>query len=138
MQRVVKEMADAIGIGDTIEIVRRWGGRQLAVPVKVAVGDPLQLVLGLDAARRLVQHFGGQRLQLPAEKNALLDLRNEAILRDVERGDSQETVALRYGLTRQGVKKVLWVMRGREAVANKFGNEVPKFLDQLTTTEQSQ
>ncbi len=131
MQRVVKEMAEKIGIGDTIEIVRRWGGRQLAVPVKVAIGDPLALVLGLDSARRLVEHFGGERLQLPAERNALLDLRNEAIARDVAAGDSQEVVALRYGLTRQGVKKVLWSMRGRAEVAEKYGLAQPKYLGEL-------
>jgi hypothetical protein len=132
MQRVVKDMAEKIGIGDTIEIVRRWGGRQLAVPVKVGIADPLALVLGLETARCLVEHFGGQRLQLPAERNALLDLRNEAIARDVAAGESQEVVALRYGLTRQGVKKVLWMMKGRREVAEKFGATSTSYLQQLT------
>ena len=51
--------------------------------------------------------------------------------RDVAAGDSQEVVALRYGLTRQGVKKVLWSMRGRAEVAEKYGLAQPKYLGEL-------
>lgn len=113
MQRVVKELADAIGLSDAIEVCRRWGGREAYIPVKVEPGDPLALTLGLESARRLVLAYGGQRLQLPAERNALLDLRNEAIARDSETGLSHEKIGLRYGLSRQSIKLIL--RRQREA-----------------------
>lgn len=114
MQRVVKELADAIGLADAIEVCRRWGGREAYIPVKVEPGDPLALTLGMDSARRLVKAYGGQRLQLPAERNALLDLRNAAILRDAEAGVSHEQIGLRYGLTRQSIGHIL--RQAREGV----------------------
>jgi Mor family transcriptional regulator len=120
MQRIVKEMADALGMGDTLEIMRRWGGRELYVPVKTDRGDPLSLTLGTESARRLVEHFAGQRLQLPAERNALLDLRNASIIAEVEAGQSHEQTGLRYGLTRQAVSHIVKMHREREAVRQKF------------------
>ena len=125
MQRVVKELADAIGLGDAIEVCRRWGGREAYVPVKVEAGDPLALTLGLESARKLVQAFGGQRLQLPAERNALLDLRNAAIVRDADAGLSHEQIGLRYGLTRQSIGHILRQAREGVSFAGTAGGSRP-------------
>lgn len=112
MQRVVKELVQAVGLGDAIEICRRWGGRDFNVPVRVAPHDPLALTLGYESARKLVDALGGVRLQLPAERNALLDLRNQAIFRAVEiDGRSHQEVALEFGLRRQQILHVLRKVR---------------------------
>lgn len=117
MQKVLRELSDAIGLGDAIAICRKWGGREIRVPVKVAAGDPLALVLGLETARKLVAVYGDQRLQLPSERNALLDMRNAAIWRAVMvDGRSHESVGLEYGLTRPGVSAVLRKMREQQEV----------------------
>jgi len=114
MQRVIRDLSKAVGLGDAIEICRRWGGRDFNVPVKVEPHDPLALTLGYDSARKLVEAFGGVRLQLPAERNALLDLRNQAIYEAVvHKGQSHEKVGLEFGLTRQGVNKVLRAVKER-------------------------
>ena len=107
MQKILTELTDAIGFPATIEVVRRWGGRYLYVPVLARPGDALALTLGFDVARRLSEAYGGQRIQLPAERNALLDLRNAAIAADRSSGMSQEQIGLRYGLTRQSVSYIL-------------------------------
>jgi Mor family transcriptional regulator len=107
MQRIVRDLADTLGLPDAIEIVRRWGGRTFYVPTKVRPHDPLALTLGLDSARRLVAAYGGQELSLPAERNALLDLRNESIVTAADKGMSHERIGLLYGLSRQGVAKIL-------------------------------
>ena len=120
MQRVIRELSNVIGLADAIEIVRRWGGRDMYVPVKVEAGDALALTLGLETARRLVHEYGGQRLQLPAERNALLDLRNAAIVAQHEGGASMESIGLEYGLTRQAVSHILRTIREREAIRQKF------------------
>lgn len=103
MNKTVADLSEALGLADAILIVRKWGGRDLNVPKSIAHGDPLALALGLDTARRLVDHFGGIRLQLPSERNALLDMRNEAIVAERTRGDTLEEIAVRWGLTRQAV-----------------------------------
>lgn len=103
MQRITKELVDKFGIGGALAIMRSWGNRELYVPVKVDILHPLALSLGLELAQGLVRAYAGQRLQLPAERSALLDMRNQAIAADLAKGDSHATVALRYGLTRQAV-----------------------------------
>ena len=128
MQRVLKELSDAIGLADAIEICRRWGGRDFNVPMHVKPHDPLALTLGYESASKLVAAFGGVRLQLPAERNALLDLRNVAIFRACEvDGKSQERVGLEFGLTRQGVKKVIRTIRDRGGIE---GLRVSAYLEE--------
>lgn len=108
MQRVVKELVEAVGLGDAIEICRRWGGRDFNVPVRVAPHDALALTLGYESAKKLVDALGGVRLQLPAERNALLDMRNAAIYRAVKTdGRSHQDVALEFGIRRQQVLHIL-------------------------------
>ncbi|MGL4325829.1 MAG: Mor transcription activator family protein [Beijerinckiaceae bacterium] len=106
MQQIVHDLSERIGLGNAIEIVRRWGGRELRVPRHVEAGDPLALTLGLDVAKKLCWHFGGERLQLPAERNALLDLRNQAVMERIAEGKSMESVGLEFGITRQRVKQI--------------------------------
>jgi Mor family transcriptional regulator len=120
MQRIVKELAEKIGIGDALEVVRRWGGRELYVPVKVEAADPLALTLGLESARKLVAAYGGQRLQLPSERNALLDMRNEAILRELKAGRSHESTGLMFGLSRQAVAN-MWREHLKEFAGSEAG-----------------
>jgi hypothetical protein len=118
MQRILRELTATIGFADTMQLVRRWGGRTLAVPMKVDMMHPLALSIGLEAAQRLVSAYAGQHLQLPAERNALLDQRNAAIWRAIhEEGRSQVSVAIEFGLTRQGIQAVLAKMRDLQTVA---------------------
>lgn len=120
MQRIVKDLSEKIGLGDAIELIRRWGGKELYVPTKVESGDPLALTMGFASAQCLVKHYGGQRLQLPAERNALLDLRNAAIVAEAAAGASHEQIGLRYGLTRQAISHILRTTRERAELRQKF------------------
>lgn len=120
MQRVIRELSSAVGLADAIELVRRWGGKELYVPVKVQAGDPLALTIGLNAARKLVENFGGQRLQLPAERNALLDLRNASIISLHRAGKGTEQIGIEFGLTRQAVNLIIRKTRELEEVRKKF------------------
>lgn len=114
MQQAVKALSDEFGFAVAIAVIRRWGGRDWQVPMRVDAEHPLALTLGLETALRLAAAFGGQRLQLPDERRALLEARNAAIWREcMERGRSQESVGVEFGLTRQGVKMVLRKMQER-------------------------
>lgn len=120
MQKVLQRLTEVIGYGQAIEVCRRWGGRDFRVPAKVGPLDPLALTLGLETARKLVLAFAEERMQIPAERAALLDMRNAAIWRAcIVDGRSHETVGLEFGLTRPGVSAVLRKMRetgGAQAV----------------------
>jgi Mor family transcriptional regulator len=108
MQRVITQLIKSVGMATTVALVRKWGGRTFRVPSKAREGDPLAIALGLAEAQRLVEHFRDERLQLPAERLMLLDMRNEQIWRACKAdGRSQESVGVEFGLTRQGVAAVL-------------------------------
>lgn len=107
MNQTVEALIERIGLADTIEIVRRWGGRRLCVPDRCTHDCALALCLGLPAAQALVDNFRGERLDLPIERNALIGLRNRKIIAEIEAGDSQTAVAHRYGITRPMVNKIL-------------------------------
>ena len=124
MQRVIKELSRVVGFADAIEIVRRWGGRIVYIPVKVEQGDALALTLGLETARKLVKEYGGQQLELPPERNALLSLRNAAIMAKRESGVSMEKIGLEFGLTRQAVSHILRTMQERQEVRQKFAGRL--------------
>jgi Mor family transcriptional regulator len=120
MQLIVKQLTETVGFADTMEIVRRWGGRELYVPRSVTRADPLALTLGIDTAMKLVEHFGGNRLSLPKERNALLDVRNQAIVAAFERGESHQDIALQFGLRRQSVAHIIKSIKELEEVRKKF------------------
>ena len=107
MQKVVQDLVRVVGLGDAIEIVSRWGGRDWYVPCKIERGDALSLTLGQKTAAALVENFGGQYLQLPIERNALLDLRNQKIVEDAAAGMSHENIGLAYGISRQQVSRII-------------------------------
>lgn len=131
MQKIVKQVAEAVGLAGAIEIVRRWGGRVLYVPTKVQDGDAMALVLGLDLAQRFVAAFGGRTLQLPDERAALRDQRNAAILlaiapkEDGGQGLSHEQAGLQYGLTRQQVGNIAKCAGERKAFAGVAADAAP-------------
>lgn len=137
MQRVVRELAQAVGLADAIAIIRRWGGRDLYIPIEVNHGDALALTLGLDTARKLVAWcdtftvgpagvYRKREVQLPAERNVLLDLRNEAIVERIKGGASHEAVGLEFGLTRQMVSRIAKVARERGAFAGSAPTSAPR------------
>lgn len=120
MQRVVKEVADLIGIGPAIVLCRHWGNRDLYIPVEAEEGHPLTLAVGLEAAKKLVRAYAREKLSLPAEASVLREQRNEQIMlaiTPVEQGGeglSHERAAVRFGLTRQQIGHIAKRHRERE------------------------
>lgn len=107
MQKVVRDLVDAVGLDVALQIVSRWGGRTFHVPVRVERFDPLALTIGYEPAVRLVGAFGGMNLDIPVERNALLEIRDRMIVLAHEQGVSLSDIALQYGLARQSVKKII-------------------------------
>ncbi len=125
MQVILKKLVDRVGIADTLEIVRRWGGGTLYVPRNVRPCDPLALTLGLESARRFVQHFGGDYLELPHERKALIDMRNAAIIADYRAGVSLSEIGRSYGVSRQSAADIVRNKEQLTAVRQKFAGIQP-------------
>lgn len=111
------DLSSQIGYQETIELLRAWGGRRLWVPKAMAPDHPIALAIGVTAAGQLAYFYGGTMLELPAERNHLIRIRNECIFRDLK-ADPVRTVAIRYGLTPRHVR---YIRQQEEARLEKLG-----------------
>lgn len=117
MQRVLREIADVIGLPACLELVSRWGGRDLYVPEHIDRMHPIAFAIGYEAAQKLAAEYPRCTLSLPIERNATIDLRNALIYQEWKDGASVLRLSHRWGLTRPGIDAVLTKMRDREARA---------------------
>lgn len=105
---ILRELVDLIGHQPAIELVRAWGGRRLKIPATINQDHALVYCVGWDAATKLAAAYGGaEPLDLPAERNFLIDLRNDAIASEFARGKSITQLARDYGVSRRQVNSVL-------------------------------
>lgn len=106
---ILQDLVELIGHQPTIELLRAWGGRRLKVPVHVHQDHALVFIVGWDAAEKLSKAYGGaDALDIPAEKNYLIDLRNEAIAAEfMAKARSITWLSRTYGISRRQVNSVL-------------------------------
>lgn len=117
LQKIVKEIADVIGLPACLGLVSRWGGRDLYVPASIDRMHPIAFAIGFEAAQKLATEFPCCTLSLPIERNATIDLRNALIYQEWKDGASVLRLSHRWGLTRPGIDAVLAKMQAREARA---------------------
>lgn len=113
--RTLNEIVESCGHQAAIAITRAFGGRQLSVPSpeRMAEDHPIALTIGLTAARKLAKAKGGERLEIPSEINAVLELRNEAVCKAFDEGGSIRAISFDQGISRKWVRNIL-VRNGRE------------------------
>jgi SpoU rRNA methylase family enzyme len=114
--RTLNEIVEACGHQAAIALTRSFGGRQLSVPSaeRLTETHAIALCIGLTAARKLAKAKGGERLEIPSEVNAVLELRNEAVVAAFDEGASIRSISFDQGLSRKWVRHIL-VRSGREA-----------------------
>lgn len=104
---VLQELVEAVGLGPALTITRVYGGRTLRVPMRAGSVHPLTLSVGIVAAQALCREFGGCELNIPTERTALLEQRNELICAAYRSGISVKTLAARYTISRKMVRNIL-------------------------------
>lgn len=119
---ILDELVQLIGHHHSIELLRAWGGRRIKLPETVDQDHPLAFVVGLEAAQKIVHHYGHINLDLPAERNFLIDLRNAAILSDFQGGSSITALACIYGVSRRQVNSILDAMGHRALRLERAGS----------------
>lgn len=119
---ILDELVQLIGHHHAIELLRAWGGRRIKVPADLDQDHPLAFVVGLEAAQKMAHHYGHINLDLPAERNFLIDLRNAAILSAFQAGSSISALASMYGVSRRQVNSILDAMGYRELRLERAGS----------------
>ena len=112
---ILQDLVELIGYQPTIELLRAWGGRRLKVPATMHQDHALVFIVGWDASQKLAEAYGGaDALDIPAERNFLIDLRNAALLEAFHSGRTITWLSRKFGLSRRQVNSVLDRMGHRD------------------------
>ena len=101
------DMAEIIGLNPTLAVVKAYGGTRLFVPKRMGTQHHLANLLGLEQARRLSNHFGGENLTIPRMATAMRTQRNREIVRRYDAGESVRVLAQAYHLTDRQIYTIL-------------------------------
>jgi len=102
---LLRQLADAVGVEGVLKLSRAFGGQRLYVPANPGPEHRLSKLLGQERAIALAREFGGLRTENPVPRAFLFFRRQiyRRILQDLDRGETQQAVARRFGYTRQFV-----------------------------------
>lgn len=110
-ERLIDEIAAAIGPEAHAALLAELGGRRLVIPKKVGPHHPLTVAIGAGPAATLSAEFAGATLDLPvtAKKRAL-------IIEALKRNEKPYAIAQRYLCTPRFVFKVQAEMRENDTI----------------------
>lgn len=106
---VLQQVVKLIGVHSTIRLVRSRGGAEFGLPLPqhLTYMHGLVIDIGFDNAVKLCEEFRGERIKLPIEVNALLQLRNQMIVEEYRHGESTRSLAKRYSIDRKMIENIL-------------------------------
>lgn len=108
-----------IGLPRTVQLIQAWGGTTFPMSKNQRrLGqirfEALAEVIGVDAAKVLTQHFGGETLAIPRCSAAILEMRNRAIREEFDEltrthsaNHAASELARKYHITDRWVYQVL-------------------------------
>lgn len=102
------EMAEWIGARATLQLVACFGGIELYVPSVMADDHIIVDAIGIDAARRLAEIYGNERIELSVGRAAVAVAARKHILTDVRAGRmSKQEAAMRLGTSTRYVRQLI-------------------------------
>ncbi len=116
------ELVALIGEAAAFALAGRWPGVRLYVPLRAEVQNdgngphPLVACIGIDAALKLSDEFGGTVIVVPSCKLAIRARYVRRLVERFYRGESARDLALSEGMTERGMQKLL---SGAGAMAEK-------------------
>ena len=118
----MQEIITVVGLTAALALVRTWGGTRFPVSKAQRDGgigryEHMAEVMGVTAADRLTEAYGGKVLHVPRCYVALLELRDNMIKAEFDQRYKNETtlsiaadLALRYRLTDRQIHRILKTM----------------------------
>ena len=109
---MLHEIAEIVGPEQAIKLGQSMGGARVYFPAKAAKDHPLTLVLGIDDAQKLCDHYTGDTMHLPS-KTQFKQIRNDLIrneyykLNGVKGFCRADFLAIKYGLSRRNILYII-------------------------------
>lgn len=104
---MARELLALLGEADALCLMRSCAGQRLRVPRALNDRHILAHTVSGGSYKALVRRFGGQDIQVPNCKAALLKLRDAQMVRDYDAGMLPNALCLKYGLTHRAVQRAL-------------------------------
>lgn len=106
---LLKTIIELIGPQSAIRLAREYNGRDFAVPIRHNLHDmhPIVVLIGLGNAQALSERYGGHAIRMPMEVNTLLQIRNEAVVKQFLTGISISSIAQEFQIDRKLVQKII-------------------------------
>jgi len=106
---LLRTIIDLIGPQAAIRLAREYNGREFVVPSRERLHDmhPIVVLVGLANAQALSDRFHGQHIRLPIEVNALLQIRNDAVVKQFLADISISSIAQEFQIDRKLVQKII-------------------------------
>ena len=102
----ITRLIDVVGHQAALELVRGYNGRRLYIRKRIDPDSPLAMRIGYAAAQQLSTECGGDTIEIPVERNALIKLRDQAIVAELTAGETPRDVAARHGLSARHVRHI--------------------------------
>lgn len=100
---VVQDIANVIGLEDTLKLIDRYKGTPMYVPMQVKAEGMILKVIGLNSTIKLIKQFGGDTLDMPKCSAAIRTIRNNFILKSKL---SVCEVAKKFDLTPRQIRNI--------------------------------
>ncbi|MBF0192097.1 MAG: hypothetical protein HQL99_13300 [Magnetococcales bacterium] len=103
----LQEVAGVIGVDGAFDLVQEYGGTRIFVPRKMREHHKLVASLGMERARRLAHHFGGETLSVVRNAELLRRTRNRQIVESYNTGVGVRQLARDHALTERQIYSIL-------------------------------
>ncbi|WP_027184446.1 Mor transcription activator family protein [Desulfovibrio inopinatus] len=103
----IQYMANAVGRQAMLTLSFVLGGRELYIPHQIRSDHALSHLLGKDAAERLSEYYGGEKIFIPTRSVFVRQDRDRRILEAYTRGDSISKMAREFRTSRKTIRFVL-------------------------------
>lgn len=100
---VVQDISNLIGLGLALKLVEHYKGTSMWIPSQFRPDYHLVYIIGADAMIKLIEAYGGDRLEIPKCDDALRLVRNFKIC---ESDKSQAQLAREYNLTVRQIRNI--------------------------------
>lgn len=100
---VVQDISNLIGLGLALKLVEHYKGTSMWIPSQFRPDYHLVYIIGHEAMIKLIEAYGGERLEIPKCDDAVRAVRNFKIC---ESDKSQSQLAHEYNLTVRQIRNI--------------------------------
>ena len=107
LSRTGQGFSAVIGLPLTLKLIEKYRGKSLYVAKNAPAGSDLVQVIGEDAAVRLGEYYGRERINIPMERNLELKIRNMKIIKKYRGGRSVSQLTEDFGIGSRQLWEIL-------------------------------